>query len=97
MIWVGSHIIFSGAVFGLIVLVIAGVVLAVIAIVQSVRHEPLHRPSWQPPPPHPALAELDLRYARGDVTREEYLQRRADLLGFPGPPPATAPSGTAQH
>lgn len=23
--------------------------------------------------------ELDLRYARGDLTREDYLQRRADL------------------
>ncbi len=29
----------------------------------------------------PARAELDLRYARGDLTREEYLQRRADLEG----------------
>jgi putative membrane protein len=28
-----------------------------------------------------ARAELDLRYARGDLTREEYLQRRADLEG----------------
>jgi putative membrane protein len=31
--------------------------------------------------PNPARAELDLRYARGDLTREEYLQRRADLEG----------------
>jgi len=29
--------------------------------------------------PGPARAELDLRYARGDLTREEYLQRRSDL------------------
>ncbi|HXA28355.1 MAG TPA: SHOCT domain-containing protein [Candidatus Angelobacter sp.] len=43
-----------------------------------------------PPPPHnPALTELDLRYARGEVSREEYLQRRADLLGHVGPPPTT--------
>ncbi len=28
-----------------------------------------------------ARRELDLRYARGDLTREEYLQRRADLEG----------------
>jgi putative membrane protein len=40
-----------------------------------------------PPPPNAALAELDLRYARGEVSREEYLQRRADLLGHIAPPP----------
>jgi len=28
-----------------------------------------------------ARQELDLRYARGDLTREEYLQRRSDLEG----------------
>jgi putative membrane protein len=28
-----------------------------------------------------ALAELDLRYARGELGRDEYLQRRADLGG----------------
>jgi uncharacterized membrane protein len=28
-----------------------------------------------------ARRELDHRYARGDLTREEYLQRRADLEG----------------
>jgi putative membrane protein len=29
----------------------------------------------------PARQELDLRYARGELTREEYQQRRADLEG----------------
>lgn len=28
-----------------------------------------------------ALGELDLRYARGEIGRDEYLQRRADLGG----------------
>ena len=28
-----------------------------------------------------ALAELDLRYARGEIGRDEYLQRRVDLGG----------------
>jgi putative membrane protein len=41
----------------------------------------LTRPSNPPSGPGPARAELDLRYARGDLTREEYLQRRADLEG----------------
>jgi putative membrane protein len=42
-------------------------------------------------PHNPALAELDLRYARGEMPREEYLQRRADLLGHVGGPPASPP------
>ena len=29
---------------------------------------------------HVAVEELDLRYARGEVDRAEYLQRRVDLL-----------------
>ena len=35
-----------------------------------------------------ALAELDLRYARGEIGRDEYLQRRVDLGGsiVPVPP-----------
>jgi putative membrane protein len=31
------------------------------------------------------LAELDLRYARGEIGRDEYLQRRADLGGPAAP------------
>ena len=38
-------------------------------------------PPGGPAGPNPARTELDLRYARGDLTREEYLQRRADLEG----------------
>jgi putative membrane protein len=38
-------------------------------------------PPSGPAGPNPARTELDLRYARGDLTREEYLQRRADLEG----------------
>ena len=41
----------------------------------------LTRPSNPSSGPGSARAELDLRYARGDLTREEYLQRRADLEG----------------
>ena len=38
----------------------------------------------------PALAELDLRYARGEIGRDDYLTRRADLMG--APPAATQPA-----
>jgi putative membrane protein len=41
----------------------------------------LTRPPRLPSGPGPARAELDLRYARGELDREEYLQRRADLEG----------------
>jgi len=34
----------------------------------------------QPAAPKTALDLLDEAYARGEITREEYLQRRADLL-----------------
>jgi putative membrane protein len=34
-----------------------------------------------------ALAELDLRYARGELGRDEYLKRRADLGGTAAPAP----------
>ena len=55
---------------------------------------------------HPALDELDIAYARGQLTRDEYFRRRADLTagwgpaggppgfaGGPGPGPQPAPSG----
>jgi uncharacterized membrane protein len=43
----------------------------------------------------PALAEVDLRYARGEIGHEDYLQRRANLLGQPAPPPS-GPTPTAE-
>jgi uncharacterized membrane protein len=36
----------------------------------------------------PALAELRLRYARGEVSREEFVATEADLRGLATPPPA---------
>jgi putative membrane protein len=37
--------------------------------------------------PSGALTELDLRYARGEIGRDEYLQRRIDLGGSAAPAP----------
>ena len=42
-------------------------------------------------PADPALAELRLRYARGEVERDDYLQRVADLGGV-APPSDSPPS-----
>lgn len=46
--------------------------------------------------PDPALAELRLRYARGEVTQEEYLIRAYDLGGHAtyAPPPTPGHIGT---
>jgi hypothetical protein len=42
----------------------------------------------------PGLLALDMRYARGEIGRDDYLQRRADLLS-PQPRAATAPRSPA--
>lgn len=42
--------------------------------------------------PDGALEELRLRYARGEMTREDYTQRLADLGGRPAAGSATATS-----
>jgi putative membrane protein len=78
-------------------LVVVALVAGTIFVVRMLlANRPIGRHVSPPPPPHsPALAELDLRYARGEVTREEYLQRRADLTGHLGgaTPPMTMPPG----
>jgi putative membrane protein len=68
----------------IVIAIVAGVVL--LARMWSQQH-PRHGHVGPPPPSNAALSELDLRYARGEVGREEYLQRRADLLGQVAPPP----------
>ena len=40
----------------------------------------------------PALAEARLRYARGDMTRDEYLERSRDLGGAVPPPEPPPPA-----
>jgi hypothetical protein len=46
---------------------------------------------------NPALDELDLAYARGQLTRDEYFQKRTDLTGWgpPGDRPGSAGGGGA--
>lgn len=74
-------------VFLIVVAIVAGILL--IVRMWAARPHTTAAP-WRggpPPPPNPAITELDMRYARGDIAREEYLQRRADLLGHVTPPP----------
>ena len=73
-----------------VVVVVAGIVWVVLHLVRALRP-----PRLAGPPRSPALDELDLRYARGELERAEYLMRRADILGAgymqppvpPTPPP----------
>lgn len=55
------------------VFLLALIALAIAATVRLLRGNPPLRPS--------AKEELDLRYARGEVDREKYLQLRDDLAG----------------
>ena len=78
-------------------LIAALLVLGVIALVRlwgTPRSRGLSFPMGTPPSPgvDAAIAELRLRYARGDITWEEYVQRSSNL-GFPFPP-GTGPSGS---
>lgn len=76
------------------VLRFVALVLIIAAIVYLVRAFLLTRQrSWAPPGPSrsPGLDELDMRYARGEVTRDEYLARRADLMGTTPPGSPAAP------
>jgi hypothetical protein len=53
-------------------------------------------PEWSRPGPDAALQAVRLRYAQGEITREDYLRLVADLGGqVPGPPgaPAAPPPG----
>jgi uncharacterized membrane protein len=66
------------------IFVLIGLVIVAAAVLILVRM--LRRPALPAPPQNwAAIHELDLRYAKGEVKRDDYLQRRADLL-IPGAP-----------
>jgi putative membrane protein len=64
---------------------VAVVVVVVVVVVVAATHSSTPPPPSPPLPPQrlssPALSELDLRYARGEIERDEYLRRRSDILG----------------
>ena len=71
--------------FTIWVLIVLAVVWVIREIIQAVRSSQAAAPR----PVNPALAELDLLYARGEVKRIDYITRRADIIGVPPPvPPA---------
>jgi uncharacterized membrane protein len=90
--------------------VIAAIVLVIRALVLHSRHHgpasntgPIppagttHTPGLAPgptAPPSALLAILEERYARGDISREEFFQRREDLgLGGSSVAPPSTPAG----
>ena len=87
-----------GVIFFLVLLVLA--VVAIVALVRMLRSP---RPEAVAPSPpvtrgeDSALAELRLRYARGEIDRDDFLGRLRDLGGRvpdspPPPSPRTAPT-----
>lgn len=88
MFWWGPH---AGWVFGLVsgLLWIALIVAAVLLLRQEIPH--LRLPEYR----SPALRVLEDRYARGEISREEFLERREVLLKTsapPAPPPPAPPA-----
>jgi putative membrane protein len=65
-------------------LVIIAVIVAVIAFARSSGRGQ----NFFPPQRLSALDALNQRYARGEIGREEYLQKRGDIEGAPPPPAA---------
>ena len=85
-------------------LVLGAIITAVVLVARSSRRHAITphqwyggawQGQWHAGWQSPGLHELDIRYARGEISREEYLQRRADMVSQPGTPPGgTPPSST---
>ena len=72
----GWMMLFGGA-FWLLLLVLA--VGAVVWFARTALHRPHDPPGWGRGAP--ALDILEERYARGEIERDEYLQKKRDMLG----------------
>ncbi len=65
------------------------IIVAVVWVVRELLRAFSSRRPLTPPAPSPAVTELEMLYARGEISRTDYLTRRADLTGVPhtAPPP----------
>jgi putative membrane protein len=64
-----------------------GILVLVVMLLRRDRH---HRRFEARPP---SLTILEERYARGEISREEFLERRSVLLGQAPPPGSSGPAG----
>lgn len=73
--------------WGLLMMAVPGVLLIVIllAALGGLGERPMAAPSWTSTSPS-AVEVLDSRYARGELSREDYLKIRADLTQVPAHP-----------
>jgi hypothetical protein len=92
----GDHLWWLHGLFTL--LIVAAIVAGVVLIARQWRRPGVTPPATGWSPQSPGIHELDVRYARGEIERADYLQRRADILGAAGlaappapPAPAVAP------
>jgi uncharacterized membrane protein len=67
-------------------LIVAAVIIGIVLLVRYLSRRPLYMGARGA-----ALTELEMRYARGEINREDFLQRRADLLAPHPAPPTIAP------
>jgi len=81
----------------ILMLIVAGIAALTAFLITrfSKRHAPPPPPMGRHPMagPDPALEHARVRYARGEMSREEYLQVVSDLTGAPAPPGNVSPPG----
>ena len=79
MMWWGDG--WYGMIFGplIMILVLAAVIAAVVLLVRWAGGQWPNTATHHPPPDRTPLDILKERYARGEIDREEYMRRRADL------------------
>ena len=69
-------------------ILIIGIVIAATAwYVQHKWRKRLRKLAMRDPRAGTVLEVLATRYARGEIDRDEYLQKRSDIFGYPGMPP----------
>ena len=78
----GGGVVMAVVMLAVLVLIVVGVIYLVRGLTRNDHVQP--GPSYPPPvspPSSSALRVLEERYARGEIQREEFLQRKQDLLG----------------
>jgi uncharacterized membrane protein len=79
--------------FVFMLLILAGIAALAVWLIQSTRHGTFAHDHHVvgPPAEDAALREARMRYARGELSREQYLQVATDLGGAPLANPSAAP------